>query len=184
MGAALLTGKIHAPWARRSVGGVLLLAMTAANVHYIRELDLPSNPSYRGAVAYVESRRSPGEPVIVCDHVAYLPMLYYVQKGDRDNDGWYMFGSHPDPDFNAWVAMDADNVVDPEELAEITGGRVWVVETAPMHFYFSSDESTCDVSVPANWTIRNMETFDDLYGVKRTLKVLEYEVVPPAEVKN
>jgi hypothetical protein len=194
IGAALLIGRVPVAWTRLAIGGVLLLSMTAADVLYVRELDQTNHPSYQGAVAYIESHRSPYEPVVVCDQVAYLPMLYYVQTSEPlgqlvlslrpANEFWYMFGSHPDVEYDDWVAMGADNVMHSEQLAEITRGRIWVVNTAPMRFHFSSDESTCDVPVPANWAVRSTETFDDVYGVKRTLKIVEYEVVPPAEVKK
>jgi hypothetical protein len=45
-----------------------------------------------------------------------------------------------------------------------------------MDFSFSIDRSTGEVEVPQRWVVRSRNTFAELYGMKRNLEVVEYEV--------
>jgi len=167
VGAAMLLGKIPLLWARLTLGLVVVLGMLAVDLRYMQKLDLPNSPSYRGAAEYVESRRQPGEPVVVCHHLYYLPLLYHAKSAP----GWYLFGRSPDTHDDAWVAFSTQNVMRQHDLDDITGGRVWVVNTT------SKGGATQKVIVPKRWKLKGQRDFADRYTTgERDLQVLEYEV--------
>jgi len=175
VGVALLLGRIRSAHARMITGGLVLAVMFAIDVRYALVEDLRS-PSYSGLVAYIDSERRTGEPVVVCDQLAYLPLLYHAY-GAPD---WYMWGQSPNASDDTWMAMGAENVLRGQDLQDMRGTRVWVVNTRPLDSSRSLDGSTSEVEVPNWWRVRGKKEFSDRYGIKRNLEVVEYEV--PAEV--
>jgi len=171
-GAALVIGRSRFPWERVAIGSMLVLVMAGLDMRYIRSLNLSKYPSYAGLVAFIDAERQPSEPVIVCYRHYYLSVLY--QAGDAP--GWYMFGKDPDPVNDAHMAMGAEHVKRQEDLEAITGGRVWVVNTAAIN------GRSFKVDVPTRWVLKNQTNFADRYGMgPRNLEVLEYEVPPAVE---
>jgi uncharacterized membrane protein len=174
VGLALLLGRSRFRWERIAVGAALVLLMLGLDVHYLRALDLPSYPSYRGVIDYIQSQRRPGEPVIVCDRRYYLPLLFHVDAAP----GWYVFGNDENPEDDDRRAMGAEHVLRAENLDAIKSGRVWVVNTTALTGLSFS------VEVPDGWVCKSETDFADRYGMgKRELKVLEYEVPPATEAK-
>jgi mannosyltransferase len=167
IGAAFLLGRSRFPWERLVVGGAMVLLLIWLDARYVRELGLQYYPSYPGVVKYVESRRKPGEPVVVCDRIYYLSNLYYADGVP----GWYMFGTSPNLQDDAHMAMGAENVVRPEQLDAIPRGRVWVVNTT------AANGRSIKVAVPKRWVIKTQTDFADRYGTGlRRFEVVEYEV--------
>jgi hypothetical protein len=167
VGTALLLGRIRLSGARMLGGATLVLLLLILDVYYVRLIDLPNCPSYRGAVQYVEERRAPGEPVIVVGYLYYLPLLYHA-GGSHD---WYMLGNNRNPDNDAWMAMGADHVIRRKNLPAITSRRVWVVNTI-------ADGGTArQVPEQEQWVPRSRIEFADHYTTGyRVLEVVEYEV--------
>jgi uncharacterized membrane protein len=171
VGIALLLGKIPFRGARVLIGACMLLLMVGLDVRYIKGFDAPNTPSYRGAVAYIESRRQPDEPIIVCDEFLYLPLLYEA----KSNAGWFLYGHYATADDNARKALGADKVMDPTALEQTKSSHVWVVNTGSL--FAGNDRSPCEVKVPDSWILRSNNKFIDRYGTgRRDLEVVEYEV--------
>jgi 4-amino-4-deoxy-L-arabinose transferase-like glycosyltransferase len=166
--AAFILAKIRRTWARMLAGAVLTLLMFGADFHYLYRLSLNDNPSYRGVVEYIQSHREPDEPVVVCDQIYFLPLLYHSDGAH----GWYLFGHSSSLYDDARTAMGPRYVMRAERLDNITDRRVWVINAAP-------DSA---VEVPASWVARPMTVFVDTYGTKQELQIVEYEV--PAHPKR
>jgi uncharacterized membrane protein len=167
MGIALLLAKIRMPRARIFAGALLVLSLSVLDAYYIRQIDLPHCPSYRGAAKYVEERRAAGEPVIVVNYVSYLPLLYHAGA----NQDWYMLGNNPNPDADAWMAMGADHVLRRKNVPAITSHRVWVINT------IIDGVTARRVPVPEEWVPKRVSEFADHYTTgNRVLEVVEYEV--------
>jgi hypothetical protein len=165
----LLLGRIRPRWARWTAGGLILLAMLVVDLRLILKLAPQNNPSARGVAAYIEEHRRPGEPVIVCSQLYYLPLRYHAASPT----GWYQYGTSSEPgSLDAWTAMGAENVMDPDRMRALPAGRAWAVD---MQSEFGSPS---EVPVPNRWIARSRRAFRDTYGLERELVVIEYEVVP------
>ena len=73
-GLGLLISSVRRPWVRHLAGGLLLVLMLGVDFRFIDKMDLEHHTSFRGAAAYIESQRRPGEPVVVCSQLFYLPL--------------------------------------------------------------------------------------------------------------
>jgi mannosyltransferase len=171
----LLLGRIGNPWLRRTVGGLLLLLLLGLDLRVMSELDLEHKTSSRGVVAYIESHRQPGEPVVVSSELLYLPLLYHASKAPGGTAGWYQYGSKQasptEIDRDAWTAMGLENVLDPVGYQSIAASRVWVVQTRD-----DNGQWQALVSVPSQWTEKSRAVVQDTYGLKADLVIIEYEV--------
>jgi hypothetical protein len=172
---ALLLGRIRPSWARVAIGTLVVLLMIGVDVRYLRELDVPHIPSFRAVAEYIEDERHPDEPVIVCDLMYFHPLRYHA----GDAPGWYMFADGPNPKEDARKAMGAEHVIRREGLEEITGGRVWVVNTT------GEDGFVNKVPVPKRWRFKGEKRIADRYGTgNRQLEVIEYEVPPAGDTSS
>ena len=161
---ALLIGQVHSRWARRTVGGLLLLFSLVLDLRFIEKVDLPSNPGASAVAAYVEGRREPDEPVVVCSPLLYLPLRYHL----GDVPGWVQYGGQP-VHWHGWSAIRSEEVMSHDRLRAFQGQRLWVVDLVGNNQYRIS------VPVPADWVARRRVRFRDTYGLHVEIVVVEYE---------
>ncbi|MBN1908514.1 MAG: glycosyltransferase family 39 protein, partial [Pirellulales bacterium] len=125
-GAAVLIARIRPREVRWLVITVLMLVAIDGNLSRHMRLEVAHRPGGRAAVAFLESRRRPGEPVVVCSPLLYFSLLYYA----RDRNAWYLY-DHPDypmTHFRGKPIVEARQVLSREQLEQIESRRIWVAD--------------------------------------------------------
>src|SRR5262249_50567169 len=126
------------------------------------KVDLPHNPAASAVAAFVESQREPDETVVVYSPTGYLPLRYHL----GDTPGWVVQEGKPNF-WLGWAAIRAEEGVTGDQLPELQGQRLWVVEMRR--------NNKRQVGLPAEWVARRQVRFPDTYGFKQDFVVIEYE---------
>ena len=170
-GLGLLISSVRRPWVRHLAGGLLLVLMLGWIFASSTKWTWNTTPVSAGRRPISKASARPGEPVVVCSQLFYLPLRYHVAVAAN----WYQFGNESKPGgLDAWTAMGADNVINSQELRATAARRVWVVNT--------SDDSPwhCPVPVPPHWLAVRHVIFTDTYNIKTDIVVVEYDTTGAA----
>ncbi len=156
------------PWPR---GRALAIAAAVAfclgtAVRYQVNLDQANRPGARGAAAYIEGRRRPGEKVLVCSALFYFPLRYHAGSAE----GWHLYSDgRPVVHYHGSAALTAADYLPAEAAGQLPAGRVWVVNM--------SGGLWGDFSVPApeHWERGTAQRFREVRGLG-DIEVIEYKI--------
>jgi len=149
---------------RRLVSAMLLAGFLYVYVAFWRDLDVAHKPGARAAIAWIQARRHPCEPLIVSSPLLYLPILYHA--GEQGAGPVYLAES-PVPHYFGTAVLSADDLFTAEQLAAVRNGRAWVVNTTGW--------GGSTVAVPARWVARAETRFPEVYRLQGEIIVVEYE---------
>lgn len=165
IGLAVLIWRVPFRLERCIVLGVALAVFAGLYYEYWRDLDAAHKPGARGAAAFLNEQRRPGEPVVVCAPFFFFPLLHYTP----DRAGYYLYShGRPYPHYNGTAAMTPEDLITEEELRSLRSRRVWVVDMAAgflgAHW----------VPVPPQWKVKSQHTFSEVARLGDAI-VIEYE---------
>ncbi len=165
IGLAVLICRVPFRLERGIVLTMTLTIFAGLYYEYWRDLDAAGRPGVRGAAAFLNEQRRPGEPVIVCMPFFYFPLLHYT----RDRAGSYLYDdARPMPHFYGTAAMTPQDLITEQQLRSLRSHRVWVVDMAAGFLGAHS------VPVPSLWKERNRHTFSEVARLGDAI-VVEYE---------
>jgi len=99
-------------------------------------------PGMRGAVAYLDSHRQPGEPLVACNPMLFTSIVAYT----RERDKAYTYGSPQTyPFFQGTAVMRNEEYLSHEELRQSTSDRIWTFDADQWMGY------TVSVPMPTGW---------------------------------
>lgn len=154
---------------RGVIFAMTLMIFVGLYVDYWRDLDASHRSGARGAAAFLERYRRPGEPVIVCMPFFFFPLLHYTSH----RAGYYLYSDgRPMPTYYGTAAMTPEDLISDEQLQALPSRRVWVVDMA------ASFIGTHLVPVPPHWVAKSHHTFSEV-GRLGVAIVVEYETGPP-----
>jgi hypothetical protein len=165
IGLAVLIWRVPFRFERAIVITATLAVFAGLYYDYWRELDAAGKPGARGAAAFLQEQRRPGEPIIVCLPFFYFPLLHYTP----DRAGYYLYSDGRSmPHFYGTAAMTPEDLITDEQLRNLRSRRVWVVDMAAgflgAHF----------VPVPPEWREKSRHTFSEVARLGDAI-VVEYE---------
>jgi|SRR5579884_447670 len=169
VGLAALIWRVPFQLERGIIFAMTLMIFVGLYVDYCYDLDASHRPGARGAAAFLDRHRRPGEPVIVCMPFFFFPLLHYAPR----RAGYYLYSDgRPMPTYYGIVAMTPEDLISDEQLQALPSRRVWVVDMAAsfigVHF----------VPVPPHWVEKSRHTFSEV-GQLGDAIVVEYETGPP-----
>jgi hypothetical protein len=165
VGLAVLIWRVPFRLDRTIVAAVALAGFAGIYVDFWRAVDVVHKPGARGAAAFLQQQRRPGEPVIVCMPFFYFPLLHDAP----DQTGYYLYSDgHPMPHYYGTAAMTPEDLITEEQLQNLRSRRIWVVDMARgflgAHW----------VPTPPNWVEKSRHTFSDVVQLG-DLIVIEYD---------
>lgn len=165
IGLAVLIWRVPFRLERGIVFAGVLSLFAILYYDYWRDLDVAGKPGARGAAAFLNEQRRPGEQVIVCMPFFFFPLLHYAP----DKTGYYLYhNGRPIPHYNGTAAMTREDLITEEQLSCLCSRRVWVVD---MEKGFIGDHF---VPVPPQWKEKGRHTFSDVARLGNAI-VIEYE---------
>jgi mannosyltransferase len=177
--------------AKRSFGyAVVLGTFLVTYINFWSKLDVAHKPGAREAAAWIAEHRRPGEPVVVCSPLLFLPMLHHAS----DRTDYYLWGDFQEvPHYNGAAVLNPADFLDPERLPAFSGRRLWAVNLektsgkslamsrvlpASLRHFVNRERASgksLAVPVPAPWIARAQERFPEVYRFQGTVHVVEYE---------
>jgi hypothetical protein len=168
VGWALLSVRLPRPWFGMATAGLAMWCglgawkLAEAREHYAQF------PGAQGAVAFLESERMPGEPVIVASPFVHAilhthasdPTGFFVPESDRGR--YDLLGGPP---------LRAHDYLDVARLTEGTGERVWTVDVEGLW------GRTFAVDLPDDYRLVRETKFSERFGFRMHLLVREHRRV-------
>jgi hypothetical protein len=166
IGLAVLICRWTVGWRRSALSAFVLAWFLFVDGYFWHKLDIDGKPGARGAAEAIAIGRRPGEPVIVSSPLFFFPMLYHLQ----DRSDCFLFGDRHDvPHYQGRAVLTAEDLISGQQLQELGGDRIWVVDMAGGHWGNKS------VPVPANWAEISRQSFPEVYWPQGNVIVLQYQ---------
>ncbi|MCL6504528.1 MAG: glycosyltransferase family 39 protein [Pirellulales bacterium] len=149
---------------------VVAIATAAMLVQYLNAqqvLRIEAAPGARGAAWLIDQQRSPGEPVVVCTPLYYLPIVYHLSDREhvyvhRPSQGW--------PRYHGTAVLTETDEMLPETLSRLAPGRVWVVDMQ------GGGWGECRLRVPEAWKRLAEHRLREVYPMQGEVVVRVYAV--------
>jgi uncharacterized membrane protein len=157
------------PWLRLRLVlyAAVLLASLGGDLLAWQALDLEDRPGSRGTAAFIDARRRPGEPVVVCSPLLFLSVLYH----SADRADWYVYSPGPEvPHYEGAAVLTPADQIEAAQLRDLAVRRVWVVNIE------GGSWGPRTVPVPDRWTPRGRHAFPEPYDFQGNTVVELYEV--------
>jgi hypothetical protein len=166
IGLAMLLEGIPATVPRRLLCTAAVLASGGAYLYYWHVLDFADKPGSRAAAALIDSRRQPGEPVVVASALRYLPLLYYTD----DRNGWYAYEPESGvPHYEGATVLTPGELMRAARVQDLRARRVWVVNLEDGNW------GPRTVPVPTDWVLRERHAGPEPYAFKGQTIVEEWQ---------
>ena len=167
---AALAARIRTGPARRAAVVVVLAGFLGVDAVYVRERTARAGvPGARAAAAFLDGRRAPGEPVVVCS----LMLTPCLQGHARLRQGWH---TYLPPEgyrhYEGTAVAGPGEFLTEGELRRLSGGRVWVVDVERW------EKTAPAVPIPSAWANEGTWRFPEIYGDGCEIIVREF-VAPP-----
>lgn len=162
---AVLVHRIRPTAARRAATVAVLLGFLWVYRDYAAVgANRAEKPGARGAAAFLDSLRRPGEQVVVCS-----AMLTPTMEGhSRSREGWRTFVWGEYPHFQGTAVIRPGEYITLEELEGLRDARVWVIDTDRWNM------GTYTIPMPSNWVRARQWSFPEIYGDGCKILVCEY----------
>jgi hypothetical protein len=149
---------------------VVAIATAATLVPYLNAqqvLPIEAAPGAQGAAWLIDQQRSPGEPVVVCTPLYYLPIVYHLSDREhvyvhRPSRGW--------PRYHGTAVLTEKDEMLPETLSRLASRHVWVVEMQ------GGGWGECRLHVPEAWKRLAEHRFREAYPMQGEVVVRIYAI--------
>jgi hypothetical protein len=140
----------------------------ALDVRFWQRLNPYDKPGTRAALALVNSRRLPGEPVLVASPLLYFPVLYYVQ----DHHNCHVLQpANGIPHYLGAALLVPGEAVTRQQLPSVGSGRVWVVNVEGASAMWHQV-----VLAPPGWQLLESHRFRELCRFQGDVVVVAYRM--------
>ncbi len=164
VGAAALIGRIPSRLDRGAAAVFVLAVLMVVYADFWDKLDVARRPGFRGAAAFLESRRGPGEPVVVCSPLVYLPVRYHSGRGPN----WYLYEDGREvPHYHGRAVLTPEDFLGADGLNASGARRVWVVNLQGLFW------GNLAVRMPPGWVPVSTTKFTEVLG-QGEVSVVEY----------
>lgn len=121
----------HLDGAERWLFAAVLVANNVFwSVEFSRQLHLDLMTGAKGAVAYIQRQRQPGEPIVVRDPLLYLGVAYYLREDRAALDSLRLLLRVPLVHYNGGPVITERDLCEPEDLERWGRDGVWVADGA------------------------------------------------------
>jgi hypothetical protein len=163
----VVVGRIPLRMERSLLAGVILAGCLGIYLDFWRSLDVVHKPGARAATAHIDSKRRPGEPVIVSSPLYFLSLLYHT----ADRQDWYVLShDHGLIHFEGAAVIAPGETIQEAKLDALQAKRVWAVD---MTGGIWGDRA---VPIRSGWNRRSELRFPEVYDLQGRLIVVEYEI--------
>ena len=164
-GIAALVGRLRPAGARLAASAAVVLVFAWVSAGYVADGSAKASfPGARGAAAWLDAERQPGEPVVVCS-----PMLTPSMEGhSRNREGWRTFFRDGYLHFHGTAIVRPGEYVTSEGLDRLPGLRFWAVDVERW------DKGDHAVPQPLGWARGREKRFREIYGEGCEIKIREY----------
>lgn len=167
--AALVIARLSHWEVQLGVVGLLVLLSIDYHVSWRARLNTANRPGGRAAVAFLESERQKGEPVVVCSPLLYYSLLYYA----TDRDGWYIYDHphYPITHYGGRPLVEKKIILSHMELKQLLTSRIWVADMRSMWPHGH-------VPVLPGWKKTRSRRFREPYRIQGTTVIRAYDIGP------
>jgi hypothetical protein len=153
---AALVVRVRAGLARWTAAAAVLAGFLWVDAVDVRDRTAKAAvPGARAAATFLDSRRDPRGPVVVCS----LMLTPYLEGHARLKHGWH---SYLPPEgyrhYEGTAVARPDEFLTERDLKSLSGGRVWVVDVE--HW----EKQAHAVPIPSSWTTEGEWQFPEIYG--------------------
>jgi mannosyltransferase len=170
---AVLVARVRPSPVRRAAAAAVLLAFLGVYAVYARERAARAVvPGARAAAAFLDSRRAPGELVVVCS----LMLTPCLEGHARHAEGWH---TYLPPEgyrhYEGTAVARTGELVSEGDLRRLSGVRVWVVDVERW------EKKAPTVPVLSTWAKIGEWRFSEVYGDGCEIIVRAYATPPQSE---
>jgi hypothetical protein len=153
---AALVFRVRAGPDRRAAAAAVLVAFLGVDAVYLHHHTTKAKiPGARAAAAWIDERRSPEEPVVVCS----LMLTPCLEGHARIGQGWH---TYLPPEgyrhYEGTAVARPDEFLTEADLRRLSAGRVWVVDVERW------EKPAHAVPIPPDWAKEGEWRFPELYG--------------------
>jgi uncharacterized membrane protein len=169
---AALVARVRPGPARRAAAAAVLTGFLGVDAVYARERAARAEvPGARAAAAFLDGRRAPGQPVVVCS----LMLTPCLEGHARLRQDWH---TYLPPEgyrhYEGTAVARPDEFLTEADLRRLPGGRVWAVDVERW------EKQAHDVPIPSAWTKEGEWRFPEIYGDGCEIIVREF-MAPPRD---
>ena len=153
---AALVARVRTGPARRAAAAAVLAGFLGVDAVYARDRTAQAAvPGARAAAAFLDGRRAPGEPVVVCS----LMLTPCLQGHARLRQGWHTyFPPEGYRHYEGTAVAHPGEFLTEGDLRRLSGGRVWVVDVERW------EKEAHAVPIPSAWANEGEWRFPEIYG--------------------